>query len=226
MKAEAKVRIQSGLITYCKLMEMFQKVDVSKDADFQRIYDGFYRVRRNASWRKVYFDYFQSVKNSNVTFKDIITHMYEEKGTIEASFSSKMLATINPDIPIWDQYVLKKLGIEQKYYYSNKDQQLKDAIENYDKIVEWYKNKVTEDYIKEFDDNFPNYKQISSTKKVDWLLWGIRDEDDIESSKEDVTALIDKEIKNIKYIVDNNEMSDGEISATIEALEDLIKYIS
>ena len=226
MNIEAKARIQSGLVIYCKLMDMFQKVDVSKDADFQRMYDGFYRVRRNASWRKIYFDYFQTVKNSNITFRDIITYMYKAKGSVEASFSSKMLATINPDMPIWDQFVLKKLGIEQKYYYANKEQQLEDAIVNYDKIVEWYKNQATDEYIKEFDANFPDYKHITATKKVDWLLWGIRDEDDNESSRKDVTALIDKEIKKIMSIVDNNEMSDGEIGATIEALEDLIKYIS
>ena len=33
---------------------------------------------------------------------------------IEASFSSKMLATINADMPIWDRYVVQNLCLDLK----------------------------------------------------------------------------------------------------------------
>lgn len=54
---------------------------------------GFYIVRRNESWRKSYYEYFESVKNGKQTFENIITYLYESTGNIELSFSSKMLAT-------------------------------------------------------------------------------------------------------------------------------------
>ena len=37
---------------------------------------------------------------------DVIGSLYVEAGNVEASFSSKMIATIDPEKPIWDQYVL------------------------------------------------------------------------------------------------------------------------
>ena len=40
--------------------------------------------------------------------------MYEATGNIEASFSSKMLATINTDMPIWDCYVVQNLCLNMK----------------------------------------------------------------------------------------------------------------
>ena len=36
--------------------------------------------------------------------------LYVETGNIEASFSSKMIATIDSDKPIWDQYVLQNMS--------------------------------------------------------------------------------------------------------------------
>ena len=55
---------------------------------------------------------------------------------IEASFSSKMLATIDPSKPIWDQYVLKNLGLQLKG--KDAESKLKNAIDLYSKIEDWY----------------------------------------------------------------------------------------
>ena len=66
------------------------------------MYDGFYRVRRNEEWRKYYFKLMQEMRSKDVSFGDILTSINKETGRIEASFSSKLLATINPNYLIWD----------------------------------------------------------------------------------------------------------------------------
>lgn len=96
-----------GLDKYQFIMERVKKTDLSTDADFQRTFNGFYIVRRNEKWRRIYYEYFEGVKAGTPTFESILTYLYECTGNIEPSFSSKMLATIFPDKPIWDRYVLK-----------------------------------------------------------------------------------------------------------------------
>jgi hypothetical protein len=134
-------------------------------------------VRRNNEWRNKYFSYFEDNKdNKNICFSEIITYLYETTGNIEASFSSKMLATINQDRPIWDQYVLKNLGLE--LIGKNNIEKLQNAILLYDVIVRWYKDYMSTDNCKEcldlYNRNLPKYSMISDIKKIDFLLWSNR----------------------------------------------------
>jgi len=105
---ETRISESMGVDKYKQIMEMVRKTDVSSDLEFQRTFNAFYRVRRNVEWRKAYYDLFEKVKCSSPSFESIIRTMYEATGNIEASFSSKMLATINSDMPIWDRYVIQK----------------------------------------------------------------------------------------------------------------------
>ncbi len=80
--------------------------DVSKDSDYQKAFNGFYLVRRNTEWREKYYKCFQKVKMHEPSFCNIISTLNKElDGKIEPSFSSKMLATINPQMPM-EQYLL------------------------------------------------------------------------------------------------------------------------
>lgn len=102
-----------ALDKYNYIKENINKCDVSSNLEFQKRFNAFYRVRRDAKWRKLFYTYFESIKNKkNITFDEILDYMYKETGNIEASFCSKLLSTINPNMPIWDQYVLKNLNLE------------------------------------------------------------------------------------------------------------------
>lgn len=170
--------IEKGLPKYRNIMSMFKRLDVSKDADFIRTYSGFYRIRRNDLWRKPYFEFMEQGKTKNVSFSDVINFIYRKTGRVEASFSSKLLATLYPDFPIWDQFVLKNLNLGLNTYYSNKQEQVNDSIRLYMRIVRWYENFVDSDEGKKligtFDSSFPNYSWLTPTKKVDFMLWSKR----------------------------------------------------
>lgn len=174
---ETRIAESMGFDKYKQIMETVRMTDVSTDSDFQRTFNAFYRVRRNAEWRKTYYDLFETSKNSKPSFESIIRTMYEATGNIEASFSSKMLATINPDMPIWDRYVVQNLCLDMKG--KTKEDQLHCAIDLYGQMISWYDSFLqTEngrDCLAEFDRTLPGYVWMSDIKKVDFYLWSIRD---------------------------------------------------
>ena len=56
---EARIAESMGFDKYKMIIEHVRKVDVSADLDFQRTYNGFYRIRRNAEWRAAYYGLFE-----------------------------------------------------------------------------------------------------------------------------------------------------------------------
>lgn len=165
-----------GLDKYRYIMEQVNNTNVATNTDFQRAFNGFYIVRRNEHWRKCYYEYFESVKKANPTFESILTYLYEHTGNIEPSFSSKMLATIFPEKPIWDRYVVQNLNMQLTG--TTKEEKLRNAIILYANMEKWYDNFLIsekgKECIKEFDSILPDYKEISNVKKIDSVLWSIR----------------------------------------------------
>lgn len=170
-------KIRIGVDKYINIMDKLNSCNVSENMDFQKSYNGFYKIRqRKPEFYKSYYDYMESKKNINVTYSDIVTHFYNQFNRIEASFSSKLLATINPNMPVWDSIVLKNLGLKPPAYY--KANRLENVISLYCEIVNWYseylKASNSVDVIKVFDSIYPN-TEITDVKKIDFALWSIRD---------------------------------------------------
>lgn len=93
--------IEPGLRKYQAIMTNFNAVDVSSDAEFQRKFNGFYKVRqRNQSFYNTYYSLMERSKGQPIGFRDILEQLYNDLGRLEPSFSSKLIATINPDMPI------------------------------------------------------------------------------------------------------------------------------
>ena len=173
--AEELIAKRLGLVDYKKIIEAAESADVSLENEaFQKVFNRFYVVRRNETWRGHFYKLFEENKNkSDVKFSDIIHRLYADTGRVEASFASKMLATLNTDMPIWDSKVLAKL--KKKLDGKTGDERLDNAIALYDQIIAWYcKFLVSDDgkkCIAAFDDLLPQYNRLSNTKKIDFLLW-------------------------------------------------------
>lgn len=145
-----------------------------KRPKFQKKYDAFYRVRRDEAWRKEYFRLMATYgKRGDVSFGEILLRLYQATGQIEASFASKMLATLYPDMPIWDSKVLSALHL--KLTGSNSDAKFSNAVALYDSICRWYndfkKTDAAAEMIQRFDKEFPELQIMSQTKKIDFILW-------------------------------------------------------
>lgn len=166
-----------GLDKYKIIEEQVQKVDVSVDVDFQRSFNGFYRVRRNKDWRKAYYNLFEQVKSSeDVGFAYILEELYHKTGNVEASFASKLLATLKPEMPIWDRYVVQNLNL--KVPPASDPERIRKVERLYDGIVGWYsaflKTENARQCLAKFDEVLPDYAWLSDVKKIDFYLWSIR----------------------------------------------------
>lgn len=163
---------------------LIKNVDVVNKANYQKKFNSFYRVRsKTKGWYEIYYKYFYSIKdNKTISFDMIIDYLFEnlpktKKGNnlVEASFSSKMLATINPEMPILDSKVLDKMNLNKDG--SNPQEKLKQAKKTYSEICFRYSRFYqTSDFKKVesiFDQAFPDYKWVSKAKKVDWFMYGM-----------------------------------------------------
>ena len=166
-------RVEIGIEKYNWIMKRVHETDVSSDVVFQRAFNGFYRMRqRPASFYASYYTYLEENKNNQVlSFEDTVTYLYQETGSIHASFSSKLLATVNPNMPIWDKFVLQNLGLRTPYSYE-KDR-LQKTIKLYQKICDWYKTDEAIKKLAVFNQQFPG-TNITDVKKIDFILWATR----------------------------------------------------
>ena len=127
-----------GLEQYKWIMNNLSKVNVSTDRDFQKHFNHFYRMRQRTP---LYYETFYSKLQTNkgdrsLTFKEVLDYLYEKTGRIEPSFSSKLVATVNPDMPVWDKMVLKNLQLRTPLYSKNHTLRLNKTKMLYSSIVD------------------------------------------------------------------------------------------
>ena len=84
-----------------------------------------------------------------------------------------MLAIIDPYMPIWDRRVLVRLNLASRWDSMCHNPENAEII--YKEICDLYEeymltNEANQN-VRVFDDFFPEYKDISSIKKIDYLLW-------------------------------------------------------
>lgn len=164
-----------GLPRYARIIHRLGSVDVSTDAAYQRDFNRYFRVRRNAEWQRVFYAELERLKATGAEFEPVLNRLYEETGLVEASFASKLVAVIDPSRPILDSKVLAYLGL--RIGGSSPGRRLSAAVQAYDRIVEWHEAYLTRpeavENIELFDSLLPDYTWVSDTKKIDFLLWSI-----------------------------------------------------
>jgi hypothetical protein len=154
------------------------KHEESSSITFRRKFNAYFRVRRNPSWQKSFYNLFDTLWSSkNVSFESIIRKLYEKTGQVEPSFSSKMLHILNTEMPIWDQYVLKNLGFKTSLK-GTPVEKIREAIDIYDSIIKFYKDYLNsiegKAIVNKFNLHLPKYAHLSDLKKLDAILWKIR----------------------------------------------------
>jgi hypothetical protein len=121
-KREIEIAIENargGVQQYLEIMELFPLVDVSKNGEFQRKFNSFYRVRQRPSWwYATYYQFMEQAKIQKPSFDDALDYFRQSMSRCEASFTSKLIATIDPLNPVWDKYVLGNTGIPRPKYTS------------------------------------------------------------------------------------------------------------
>lgn len=168
---------RKGIDQYLWLMRNVYRCNVRMDREFQRRYNGFYRVRqRSKDWYVTYFDLLEARKFEGANFAEVLDFLWDSLGRYEPSFSSKLVATIDPHKPVWDRFVLQNTGLQEPKY-SDKFRKQK-AKQVYRQIGVWYSDYLTTEkghrVIEIFDESVPEHEEITDLKKVDFVLWQTR----------------------------------------------------
>ena len=163
---------------YAYIMQTVDKVNVEYDRDFQKAFNGFYKVRlSNSSCYKGFYHLFEESKKfrGSLTYGALLDELHFITGRVEVSFASKILATLNTNQPIWDSRVLKYLHVELSG--RSDEEKLNSAKVLYSQIErlydEYMKTEEARKNISVFDDFFPDYAWISNVKKIDYMMWGL-----------------------------------------------------
>ncbi|MEJ5896366.1 hypothetical protein WIT60_05860 [Aquabacterium sp. G14] len=102
-----------GLSQYLWLQEQVANGGKFHEAiEFRRRYNHFYRVRRGADWQKEYYALMAQAKERGLTFEGVLSALHQATSRVEASFASKLYATINPSAPVIDSVVLEHVGLK------------------------------------------------------------------------------------------------------------------
>lgn len=168
-------KVKLGIEKYIKIMNDFRQTNVSQNLDFQKLFNGFYQVRRNAEWRRCFYSFMEDKKDTKIGIQDVLTYLYKNtpQNRIELSFSSKLLHTINPDFPIYDKKVADFLKLDNLFNNKTQQEKLNYQIHNYEKITDWYKRPQAQNLVLSFDSLFPEYaNKIGNVKKIDFIIWG------------------------------------------------------
>lgn len=176
---EAITKAKPGIKKYLWLMDRLFQVNVATDVEFQTKYKGFYRVRQKTeSWYSTYFGLLENNKGKRPTFGEILNELRDRLGNnaYEPSFTSKLVATLDPWSPVWDEHVLRNTGHNPPSYTSRTKHD--DAPVAYSLIVNWYDTFMSsvdgKHWVALFNENVPEYHKITDIKKVDFILWQIR----------------------------------------------------
>lgn len=172
-------KIGEGLKKYQWIMKAFKETDVSTNREFQRKFNHFYRIRQRTP--EFYASFYQKLEASKKgkcpTFGEILEYFWSIFQRIEASFSSKLIATVNPNLPVWDNEVLRNLKLRKPYYYEIDELRLEKTKKLYALMRKWYadylKTEECRKQLADFDKRFP-HSGITDTKKIDLILWQTR----------------------------------------------------
>jgi len=169
---DALGKIQVGLSTYCRIQDKFRKCDVSNDHDFQILFNGFYKVRRDAKWRDCYYRLMENAKQDGITFSKALHALADQTKRIEASFASKRVATTDPTKPIIDRFVLENFGLFLPSH--NTINRESKTIDIYNQLCANYENLMNNEYGKmildKFKQRYPE-TEITDLKRIDLVLW-------------------------------------------------------
>ncbi len=171
----ALTKIEEGLNKYCWIQKNLTNIDVSINKIFQNKFIYFYKIRRNQVWLQHYFSLLERVKFNEINFKNALEYMLQHTGRYEASFVSKLVATVDPELPVIDKFVLKNVGLRLPYATAkNKKAKIIEIYEKLEKIFPAFLNTENGLYlVKRFSEKFP-YVSITQTKMVDLVLWQTR----------------------------------------------------
>jgi len=168
---------ESQIAAYATILKDLHTLDVASDAAYQRAFAYFYRLRlRPPELKPFYFKMLNDNKHrSDLAFEEVLETIFARYTQVHPSFSSKLVATVNPDKPVYDSQVLKLLGLKTNWQSKSAAIRVQKATEAYKEIESFYdtalRSNIADDLVAAFDERFQSYTYFTKAKKLDLFLW-------------------------------------------------------
>lgn len=162
--------------TYRWLQATLAIADVAHDREFQTRFNAFYRVRRNAAWRSAFYGLLEEQKSRRRSFADVLRALQTATRRVEASFASKLVASVDPDMPVIDAVVLRHLGLRLPRT-GPLEKRLAGVIELHEHMRRIYARYLASDRGQrlraKFEAAYPD-RGLTPVKMLDLVLWRTR----------------------------------------------------
>ena len=178
--------LKKGIEQYSALQRDFHNTpDVTNAPNFQRTFRAFYQVRRDATWQRAFFEFMQQHRMAPPSFQKTLMALAAQAQRCEASFASKLAATLNPDLPVLDSLVLGVMrthlgrrgsghGKWTLLRTGTLESRLERAIIVYNDLIDTVADILSTPGVRGliglFDKSNERYA-LTDTKKLDLMLW-------------------------------------------------------
>lgn len=171
----ALANVGPGLEKYLAIQSRLRHCDIRTDTKFRRMFGGFYRVRRDACWQDAFYRLLERAKARQTTFGDVLSELHSATGRWEASFVSKLLATVDPTQPVIDSVVLRNVGLRLPAHGApDRESRIVDLHGRLAAIFrEFLSTEAGRCLVSRFRGRYPD-ADVTETKMLDLVLWQTR----------------------------------------------------
>ena len=173
---EALLTIRRRVEQYAWLRHALYTRDVSQDRHFRRAFLSQYKLRQqDREVLRFYFRWLEEHKRRSVSFEQALLDLYRAFGLLEPAAASKLAATIDPSLPVWDAQMLGRLGV-RPLALERDHRRVDRTLEAYETLRDWYgRYLLSRDgrmAVEVFDTVYPE-TGFSDMKKVNFVIWSI-----------------------------------------------------
>jgi hypothetical protein len=174
-------RLTLSLERYRQTINGLASCNVAIDQAYRRNFIRFYRMRLPRA--KAYDDYFDILErlkgqqdlNTTEVLATVLEELQIKTGRIESSFASKLIATLNPNLPVVDSIVLNNMGLRLPAYNSP---DRKEKVITVYRVLTTRLNEMLQDerfslLKSRFVSAYPDYS-FTDLKILDLLIWQLR----------------------------------------------------
>lgn len=161
---------------YGWLLKALPERDVSEDRHFRRAYLSYYKLRqKDREFLRFYFDYLETHKSRHITFEQAFLAIYRRFGIFDPASASKLAATVDPNLPVWDSQILGSLGIRPLSLERDRCRAEK-TLDAYDRLCAFYGRYLSSRSgrmaVALFEEVYPG-TGFTPIKKADFVLWSV-----------------------------------------------------
>ena len=170
---------------YLFLMDRYEsnRGRVSNDHVFQFLFRSYYRLDNaglSDDFKRAYFERMEELFGAQIDLREICLYLTKFRNrrnqiSLQFSFATKMAATIDSSLPIFDSFVAKMLDFRPPGYGRSLEQRLERYLDFYNNLKEVVRLLSKDERIKSLRDalaqKLAKWTSLSIEKQIDFILW-------------------------------------------------------